>query len=383
MPETVLNLGRTLTPEGILPGATVRIADGRIVELIPAAPSKNSLADLIAVPGFVDTHCHGAAGADFASNDPAGVSAAIEFHRTCGTTTLFASTVTESITDLVDQVGRLRPLVESGELAGIHLEGPFLALPMKGAHNPELLRAPLSELVAPLVEAGGGTVKMVTLAPELQNGIDATYQFVDGGVVVAFGHSDADGEQTAKAIDAGATVATHLFNAMRPIHHRAPGPVPKLLEDPRVMVELICDGFHLHPDVVRLAIASAGVNRVALVTDAMSATGLADCDVMLGTLAVEVRSGQARLVTADGSPGALAGSTLTMANAVKFVVEEAGCTIEEASAMASTTPASWHQLEGVGTLEEGKWADICFLDDSANLQGVMRRGEWVRAVDCE
>lgn len=377
MPET-LCLGRTVTPQGVFPRAIVEVADGRIVAVREGGEPDPALAELWAVPGYVDTHCHGGAGADFASPDADAVARAIAYHRAQGTTTQYASTVTEPLDVLADQVRRLRPLVESGELAGIHLEGPFLAEARKGAHNPDLLRDPLPEYVAPLIEAGGDTVKMVTLAPERTGGRESIRQFIDGGVKVAFGHSDADADQTRAAVDEGADVVTHLFNAMRSIHHREPGPVPELLQDDRVLVELICDGVHLHPDVVAMAIAAAGVDRVALVTDAMSATGQPDGDCLLGTLRVQVRDGVARLVSEDGTPGAIAGSTLTMAKAVEFVVQRVGCSVPEAATMAATTPARWHGLDDVGSIEPGKWADICFVDDRGVLRGVLRRGEWVR-----
>lgn len=375
-----LNLGRTVTSQGVLPRAELDIADGRVVAVRPGAAPDPRFERLWAVPGYVDTHCHGGAGFDFASPDAAGVQGAIDYHRRHGSTTLFASTVTEPLDVLADQVRRLRVLVEAGELSGIHLEGPFLAEAKKGAHNPELLRDPRPEYVAPLIEAGGGAVKMVTLAPERECGMSSIAQFIDGGVKVAFGHSDADVDQTRAAVDAGADIVTHLFNAMRPIHHREPGPVPELLHDDRVMVELICDGFHLHSEVVAMSIAAAGIERVGLVTDAMSATGQPDGDYILGTLRVQVRSGKARLLTEDGQPGAIAGSTLTMAKAVEFVVQQAGCSVPEAAQMAATTPARWHGLADVGSIEPGKWADLCFVTDEGALRGVLRRGEWVVEV---
>lgn len=380
MSEIELHLGRTVTPGGVLSNSIVQISNGRITGLREGGDPGENHARLWAVPGFVDTHSHGGAGADFASTDPDAVARAIELHRRHGSTSIFASTVTESIPELVAQLGRLRPLVEAGELAGIHLEGPFLSHDKRGAHNPELLRDPTPDVVAPLIEAGGPALSMITMAPELENALQATQSFTSNGVVVAFGHSDADDAMTKAGIDAGASVATHLFNAMRPIHHREPGPVPDLLADSRVMVELICDGVHLHKDVARLAIDAAGPDRVALVTDAMSATGLSDRDCMLGTLAVQVRDGVARLATPDGSPGAIAGSTLTMAGAFEFVVNQVGCSIEQAAVMAAATPARWHNLADVGTLEPGKWADICLVDDDGVLRGVLRRGEWVREV---
>lgn len=357
--------------------ATLVITDGRIVEVREGIDPQAEVIDGWIVPGFVDTHCHGAAGADLAGDDPA---ASIAHHRSHGTTTLFASTVTESMDDVIAQITRLRPLVEAGELGGIHLEGPFLSEAKKGAHNPALLIDPSPEHIEAILQASGGTVRMITIAPERTGGIAATAQLSDAGVVVAFGHSDADEVTTRACLDAGACVVTHLFNAMRPIHHREPGPIPLLLDDPRVMVELICDGTHLHPEVIAMAIDAAGIHRVALVTDAMSATGQADGDYRLGSLMVAVRDGVAKILHDDGSLGAIAGSTLTMADAVEFVVQRVGREVGEAAIMASTTPARRHGLDEVGQLVAGRRADVCILDDGGALQKVMRRGVWVEGT---
>ena len=175
-------------------------------------------------------------------------------------------------------------------------------------------------------------------------------------------------------------MVTHLFNAMRPIHHREPGPIPLLLSDPRPMVELICDGTHLHPEVIDMAIDAAGIHRVALVTDAMSATGQADGDYGLGSLRVAVRDGVAKILNEDGSLGAIAGSTLTMGDAVAYVVGQVGREVGEAAIMAATTPARRFGLDEVGQLSVGRRADLCILDDDGVLQRVLRHGEWLEGT---
>lgn len=377
----IFNCREIVTPEKVWSNSSILIEDGVIAEIRDEFTEGAEFLDGWLVPGFVDTHSHGAAGFDFANEDRDGVLGAIRYHREHGSTSLFASTVTEEMDEVYAQVARLKELVEAGELDGIHLEGPFLAEAKKGAHNVNLLRDPEPELVARLIYRGGKALKMITLAPERAHGLEAVRTFAKHGVAPAFGHSDGDAEVTKLAIDAGASVATHLFNAMSPIHHRVPGPVPVLLDDERVVVELICDGTHLAPEIVRMAIDAAGVERVALVTDAMSATGQADGDYSLGTLQVQVRDGVARLATEDGSEGAIAGSTLTMDKAVEFVVNRVGCTIQEASIMASTTPAKLHHLDNVGVIEPGRFADFCLFNDHAETVAVMRRGEWVRRDD--
>lgn len=347
----------------------------RIVEVSRGEGSGNGL---WAVPGFVDTHCHGAVQVSFGDPDLEANRRARRFHLEHGSTTLFASTVTLSISDLEEQERVLRALHEEGTIDGIHLEGPFLAPEKKGAHPLELLIDPDPESVDRLIAAGGPALKMITMAPEREQSMAAIRRFREAGVVVAFGHSSADADTCRASIEAGATAATHLFNAMNSIHHRVPGPVPALLHDERILAELICDGVHLNADVVRMAYEAAGAGRIALVTDAMSATGASDGDYMLGNLAVQVRGGVARLATSDGSQGAIAGSTLTMDEAFRFCVTEVGLPIVEVARMAASTPARYHELADVGELAVGKRADVCLVDDEGRLHEVWHKGERVR-----
>lgn len=364
---------------GVLDDAVLVINHGEILGIEAAGSPASEEIEGWVVPGFVDTHVHGGGGASYATTDPGEARAAREFHRAHGTTTSLASLVTADLTTLADQIATLRPLVESGELAGIHLEGPFLSAERKGAHDPQLLRDPDPEIVAALVADAGGAVEMITVAPELAGGLDAIRAMVAGGAIAAVGHTDADDATTAAALDAGATVVTHLFNAMPSVHHREPGPIPRLLADDRCMVELIADGFHLHPNVIALAIAAAGVDRVALVTDAMAAAGMPDGDFVLGGLQVAVRDAQARLVEADGTPGSIAGSTLTMAGAFAYLVGQ-GHPIADVAAMAATTPARWHGLADVGEIAPGCRADLCVVDDHGLLLRVMQAGTWLGAT---
>ena len=286
------------------------------------------------MPGFVDAHSHGGGGAAFTSGDPPEAATVLATHRAHGTTSMMASLVTDTLERLEASVRALAPLVRAGELTGIHLEGPWLSGAHCGAHDPALLRAPDPAEVTRVLDAGDGAVRMVTLAPELPGGLDAVRLLAERGVVAALGHSDATDAVTRQALDAGVGVATHLFNAMRPIHHREPGPVLALVEDPRVLVELIADGVHLHPQVLRWAATSAP-HRFLLVTDAMGAAGAADGDYVLGPAAVQVRDGVARLA----SNGAIAGSTLTMDRAVRYAVQTAGLPLDVVVEAATATPA--------------------------------------------
>ncbi len=377
-PVATLWCERAVTPTGERRGVLLSVAGGQITDLqsAPSAPEGVEQVHGWVVPGFVDTHGHGGGGHDYATLEPAEASAARSFHRRHGTTTALASLVTADLDTLVAQIETLIPLVRRGELAGLHLEGPFLSPAKKGAHTEALLRPPTPEAVDRLLEAADGTLAMVTLAPELPGALEATARLAAAGVAVAVGHTDGDETDVRRALDAGATVATHLFNAMRPVHHREPGPVPVLLSDERVMVELIADGFHLHRDVVRMAVDAAGLDRAALITDAMVATGMPDGGYTLGGLDVTVRRGEARLVAEDGSPGSIAGSTLTMATGFAYLVG-LGLSIPGAAWMAASTPARRHGLDGVGVLEVGAAADLCVVDDAGTLLRVLQHGSWV------
>jgi N-acetylglucosamine-6-phosphate deacetylase len=213
---------------------------------------------------------------------------------------------------------------------------------------------------------------MVTLAPELPGGLDAVRRLSALGVVAAIGHTDATYDQARAALDAGASVGTHLFNAMRGLHHREPGPVTALLEHPDAYVELIADGVHLHPAVLRLA-ATRKPHLAVLVTDAMAAAGAGDGDYRLGDLSVQVRDGTARL--ADS--GTIAGSTLTMAAAVKFAIRFAGLAIEDVVRAATASPAAMLGLTKVGALRPGYRADLVVLDEQLDVLRVLHRGVWV------
>ena len=364
------------------PGS-IEIADGLIVQLHygPDAPAAGSaevvdLGNQLITPGLVDVHSHGGGGAAFGL-DPA---PALALHRAHGTTTMIASLVSQSLDELERQLRMLTPLVAAGELAGVHLEGPWLAPGKKGAHPLEMLRAPEPADVVRLLDAAalpdgrGSAVKMVTLAPELDYGIEAVRLLAEHGVVAAIGHTDADLATTQAAIDAGATGATHLFNAMPPLHHRHPGPILGLAADERVWLELIVDGVHVQLDLVAETIKRYG-DRVVLVTDAMAAAGQPDGDYMLGDLAVQVIDGVARLV--DG--GAIAGSTLILDAAVRNCIR-AGVDWRQALKAATSLPARYLGLDA-GQLLPGRSADLVVWDADWRPVRVLRHGQWLPTTD--
>ncbi|WP_327183737.1 N-acetylglucosamine-6-phosphate deacetylase [Streptomyces sp. NBC_01334] len=368
----VLTGARVVLPTGTVPDGRVTIDGTKIAAGAPHGDVIDVTGHWL-VPGFIDLHNHGGGGASF-SGTAEDVLKAIHTHRLHGTTTLVASTVTDDMDILVRQAGLLSELAEQGDLAGIHFEGPFISPCRKGAHSEALLRDPDPAEVRKLIDAARGRASMVTLATELPGGLDSVRLLAEHGVIAAVGHTDATYEQTVQAIEAGATVATHLFNAMPPLGHRSPGPIAALLEDERVTVELINDGTHLHPAALELAFRHAGPGRVAFITDAMDAAGIGDGRYLLGPLEVEVSDGVARLV--EG--GSIAGSTLTQDRAFQRAVTIDRLPVEDVVAALSANPARLLGIEDrVGSLEAGKDADLVLLDENFEVKGVMRKGDWV------
>ena len=365
----LLSSPRMLHPDGTLAPGWVRVHGGVITETgsgLPAEPA--DVESAVLSPGFVDIHCHGGGGHSFVTSDPDEAAAAAAVHHRLGTTTVIASLVTSAIPDLTAQIGTLRGLVDAGHLGGIHLEGPWLSRAFHGAHDPELLTDPAAADIDALLGTGNGTIRMVTLAPERTGALEAIGKLRAAGVTVAVGHTDADGVLAARAFDAGATVVTHLFNAMRPIHHRDPGPIATALADPRVAVEIIADGVHLHNDVLLLA-ARAAAGGYLLITDAMAAAAAPDGNYQLGGVEVSVRDGVARTL----ATGSIAGSTLTMPQAVRRLVA-AGEAPERALDAATRKPADAVGLGTVGRLAPGSSADVVLLDDQLQVQRVLRQG---------
>ncbi|MCX5227731.1 N-acetylglucosamine-6-phosphate deacetylase [Streptomyces sp. NPDC006553] len=370
----VLAGAHVVLPTGIVENGRVIVDGERIVGSTPEGAETLDLTGHWLVPGFVDMHNHGGGGASFTSGSVDEVLKGVHTHRLHGTTTVVASFVTGEMDFLTQRAGLLSELAEQGEIAGLHFEGPFISPCRKGAHDETLLRDPDPADVRKLIDAARGQAKMVTLATELPGGIDSVRLLAEHGVIAAIGHTDASYEQTVEAIDAGATVATHLYNAMPALGHRAPGPIAALLEDERITVELINDGTHLHPAALELAFHHAGPERVALITDAMDAAGFGDGRYMLGPLEVEVKDSVARLV--EG--GSIAGSTLTLDRAFKRAATIDGLPVESVVQAISANPARLLGVyDRVGSLEPGKDADIAVLDAEFTLKGVMRKGEWI------
>lgn len=367
--DTVATPERLLHPGWIeVVGATIRtVGEGAP----PGIPDHDIGAGVLA-PGFVDLHNHGGGGASF-SDGAAEARVARETHLRHGTTTLLASLVTADLDSLARQCAELAPLVASGELAGIHLEGPWLAAGRSGAHDGALLRNPEVADIERLYAAADGSLRMVTLAPE-RPGTDAAVRHLAArGVIAALGHSDATYEQTRAALLAGASVGTHLYNAMRPLDHREPGIAGALMSDPGAVVEIIADGVHLHHAVVANTFA-AKPYRTVLVSDAMAGAGATDGRYHLGRLDVDVRDGLARVAGTD----TIAGSTLTLDQAVRYAVRDAGTDLHTVLRAATLTPADVLDLRARGRITPGAEADLVVLTSALDVRAVMHQGRWVR-----
>lgn len=311
----------------------------------------------VLTPGFVDIHGHGGAGASFDDGVDA-IRAARALHRAHGTTRAVVSLVTAPLDSLARSVATIADLMQTdADILGSHLEGPFLDPGHHGAHEPSLLREPRADDVARLLEAGRGTIRQVTIAPELPGGLDAIRQIVAAGAAAAVGHTNADAAMSVAAFEAGASILTHAFNAMPGIHHRAPGPVLAAAADHRVVLEAIADNVHLDPHVIKLVFDSAP-GRVALITDAMAAAGSADGHYDLGAVSVTVEDGIAR---ADDT-GSIAGSTLTQDLALRRAID-AGVSLGEAVRALTETPARAIGCDGEhGSLTIGRRGDGVLLD---------------------
>lgn len=370
--------GRVVTPDRVLPDAVVEIEGERIAAVRDSRPDDPvEPSDELLLPGLVDVHCHGGGGAAFTVPDRTQVATTAAHHLGQGTTSLVASAVTDDPDRMLAVVATLADAVESGEVAAIHLEGPFLSTARCGAQDPTRMQPPDLALTEALLEAGRGHVRVMTIAPELPGADDLADLLSDRGVLVAVGHTDATATATERFLrDRAPTLVTHLFNGMAPLHHRAPGAALGALaaaSHGAATVELIADGVHLSDETVAGVFALLGGPRVVLVSDAMAAAGLGDGEHQLGPLATRVTDGVARLV--DGE--SIAGGTSRLLDVVRRQVT-AGLDPVEVVASASHRPAALLGLEGeVGAIGPGLRADLLVLDVDWRPRRVMRAGSWV------
>ncbi len=377
---------RGAIPTAGLTDGIVTVEAGVITRVAAAGGIASPPAGII-LPGLIDIHCHGGGGHSFATSDPGEALAAAGHHAAAGTTGVVASLVTAAPADLLRQVRALVPLVAGGHLLGIHLEGPFLSPARRGAHAPGLLRDPDPALAEDLLAAAQGAIKIVTMAPERPGAAAVTGMFRAAGVVVAFGHTDADYPVMADALAAaaGSALVTHLGNAMPPLLHRAAGPVAAALVAAaagEASVELIADGVHVDGGFTRLVFAAAAPGRVVLVTDAMAAAGMPDGSYALGPLRVTVCGGVARLASADdagsgGDLGSIAGGTSSLLQVVA-TAHAAGVPLAGAVRAASEAPARVLGLSAArGALAPGMAADLVVTGENLAVRRVMRAGRWL------
>ncbi|MCZ2810810.1 amidohydrolase family protein [Modestobacter sp. VKM Ac-2979] len=376
--------GRLVTGGSVVDDGVLAVVGDRVAFAGPAADWTGELPPpapgTLLLPGLVDLHCHGAAGHGFPDADAAGVRAAAAHHRAHGTTTLVASLVSAPAAVLRERLAVLAPLVEAGELAGVHLEGPFLSAARCGAQDPAALVPGDPALLAELLAAGRGAVVSMTLAPETAHRAELVDLLRAHGAVPSFGHTDAAAAEVTAAIRSaapgGPLSATHLFNGMPPLLSRAPGPVAACLAAAargELVVELIGDGVHLAPETVATVFDLVGPGAIALVTDAMAAAGMADGSYRLGSLPVEVRDGVARLT---GASAAIAGGTARLVDVVRATVA-AGVPLADAVRSATATPARLLGREDVGELAPGRRADVLVTDLDLSPTAVLRAGAWV------
>lgn len=380
--------GRVVTPDGVLANGVVRVT-GTAVEYVGRAAGAEQAPVVEAppggyvLPGLVDVHVHGGGGAAVDGGSVPVVAAAARHHQRHGTARMLASIVTGPPHAMVAAVEAAADAAAAGTVAGVHVEGPFLARAHCGAQDPAHLRAPDPRLVRDLLAAGRGHVRVMTLAPELPGADDVVDLLLDHGVTPAVGHTAASAGQVRQVLSrtrdrlSRPGLVTHLFNAMPAMHHRNPGPVAGALEAAvrgDAGVELVADGVHLAEDTVRLVFALLGPDRVVLVTDAMAAAGMPDGDYQLGPRRVRVRDGVARLRDGDQAP--LAGGTAHLLDVVGRAVR-AGVPPEDAVLAATRTPARSVGLDSWPELAPGGPADLVVTDADLRPVRVMRAGAWL------
>jgi N-acetylglucosamine-6-phosphate deacetylase len=388
--------GTLMTPTSAVEGALMLVKQERVLEIcprssrqIPAGISLTDFGDLAIAPAYIDLHVHGSAGYDVMDDIPEALPAIEHLLARHGVTAYFPTTVTAPLETTLRALERLADSIEKRELEraqqpgqqsasagraiplGIHLEGPFISHARRGVHPPEHLLSPKLKTFERFWQASRGRIRMMTIAPEIGDAPEVIAEAARRGVLVSLGHSDADLAAAQRGIAAGARHATHTFNAMRPLDHRSPGILGAVLTDPRVSADIIADGVHLDPAIVKLIAHAKGREQTILITDATSATGMADGRYRLGSFEVEVRDGKCM------ANGKLAGSVLTMDRAVRNLATFAEWSLPEAVAAASRNPARVAGLTTRGVLAVGADADFVVL----NQQGEVLR-TFIGGLEC-
>ncbi|TYP54214.1 N-acetylglucosamine-6-phosphate deacetylase [Thermosediminibacter litoriperuensis] len=382
--KVLIKNARVITPYEVLDDHWVLVRDGRIAEVKKGRePAENF--DLVVdaggnylAPGFIDIHNHGSYGRDFMEATPGALETIAEFHLKNGVTGFLATVLTAPFEEMKRAVKNAagfikiqRPDKARSKLLGIYVEGPYFSTAKKGAQPAEYIRKPDTAELDELLRLSENSIRVVALAPEAAGAGDAISFLKEGGIVAAMGHTNATYDEAKRGIDLGVTLATHTFNGMRGFDHREPGAAGAALTDERVYCEVICDGIHLHPAAVKLILKVKGKEKVILVSDAMMAAGLSDGEYTLGGQQVFVKNGEARLKN-----GTLAGSTLTLDRAVRYLVKTLGVPLHDAVRMASLNPARVIGLSRMkGSIEVGKDADMVIFDGNLSIKSVVVGGE--------
>jgi N-acetylglucosamine-6-phosphate deacetylase len=384
----VLSTQRLYSPREEILDPLVFIEDGIISSVgsgaqreIPANATLVELGEAILVPGFVDIHMHGGAGLDVMRASPDELPRLNNFLTKHGVTGYFPTTVAAPLDQICAALERLADAIEAAQQnhsgdgdavqalpLGVHLEGPFLSHKRRGVHPPEYLVEPTLQVFERLWQAARGHVRMMTIAPELAGAIEVIAEATRRNVLVSIGHSDASLEAARAGVQAGARHATHTFNAMRPLDHRDPGILAEVLTDNQITADIIADGIHVMPEVVRIFLQAKGKDRAVLITDAISATGMPDGTYQLGPLQVEVKDGKC---TMDGK---LAGSVLTMDRAVRNATQFGGWSLQDSVRAATLNPARAAGLAKHGRITAGAEANLVALNSKGDVLQTFVRG---------
>jgi N-acetylglucosamine-6-phosphate deacetylase len=385
MKELMFVNANVLTENGLIENGFIYIKNGKIAETGPSAdmPALDRDTEIIklpesstVVPGFIDVHIHGAGGADTMDATTEALNTMASILPEEGTTSFLATTITQdkdaiikALENAAHYIGN-HNLPGKAEVIGIHLEGPFINEDRKGAQPADHIIAPDIELFTKMQEASGNNIRLVTLAPEKENGYTFITYLAENGVIASVGHSDATYIQMADAVKAGATHVTHLFNGMRGLHHRDPGVAGAALLFNELKIEIIADGIHVVPEMIDLSVRTKGTDGVILITDSMRAKCLKSGTYDLGGQEVSVADGKALL--ADGT---LAGSILKMKDSLKNMMEFSGISLEEAVKLASENPAKQLKIfNRKGSIAAGKDADLVVLDENYDVSMAFCRG---------
>ena len=331
---------------------------------------------LLAIPGLVDIHFHGAYGHDFMEGTPEALSTIARYEASCGVTAIHPATMTMAKEDIVKACANARNFVpqdDEASLLGIYMEGPFVSPHKVGAQNPHYVLAPSVDFFTKVQQAAGGLIKVLAIAPEEPGALD-TIAALQDKVRLSIAHTCADYDITAKAFAAGALQLTHLYNAMPPLVHRAPGPIAAGADSDIVSAEIICDGIHIHPAAVRVAFKLFGAARMILISDSMMAVGLPNGEYSLGGQRVFVTDRKATLES-----GTIAGSATNLFTCMQIAHRQMGLPLETVIRAATYNPAAAvGALARVGTIEKGKEASLLLIDKELNLKGVLLRGKWLK-----